>query len=240
MVQARTLYLQRVVASSAPDEDEKVDASKVHDLAKRLEELEAHVAESIAQGLAGGPTANNGSVIDQKQIVSEVRRGIQPDLDALNRAIRRYEKRTTVSDFQTDTRFEEMETRIKDTTALAANAQRKNTAPSLFSLPLACFTWMLTLVTYALQILWNVVNIPTRMASWCLLYLSNFFGQAGRKNGGSSRNRQKNSGSSNGSTTLRRKNKGKEVPLARYPRQDFMQQQKPLPETKRMMDTSLI
>jgi hypothetical protein len=242
MVQARTLHLQRVVASSASYEDEKVDASKVNDLAKRLEELEAHVAESVAQGLAGGPTANNGQAMDPKHIASEVRRGIQPDLDALNRAIRRYEKRTTVSDFQTDTRFQEIETRLKDTTTLIADAQRNKSISSqrqgillLLSFPLACFTCIITSITYAFQILWNIVNIPTRMASRCLLYLSSFFESPEGKKSRSSRSNHRTSKSSNGSATPRRKVKGKEVPLTRYPRQDTLQMQKSLPEAKRML-----
>ncbi|KAK2766162.1 hypothetical protein FQN54_007678 [Arachnomyces sp. PD_36] len=247
MVQARTLYLQRVVASSVSDEDEKVDASKVHDLAKRLEELEAHVAGSIAQGVAGGPTANNGNSVDPKQIISEVRRGFQPDLDALNRAIRRYEKRTTVSDFQTDTRFHEIESRLKDTTTLAADAQRINISPSqrqgvflLFSLPLACFTWVLASISFALQIFWNLVNLPSRMASWCLIRLSSMFGNTGTRKNGRSRSNQKTGSTNNGSTAFRRKNKGKEAPLSRYPRQNMLSQQKPLPDMDGGLDTTFI
>lgn len=245
MVQARTLYLQRVVASSVPDEDEKFDASKVQDLAKRLEELEAHVAESIAQGHADGPSTN----IDPKQVVSEVRKGIQPDLEALNRAIRRYEKRTTVSDFQTDTRFQEIETQLRDTTALAADTQRNRSTTSqrqgvflLFSFPLACLTWIFNSITLALQVVWNIVNIPTRVASRCLFYLSNLVESPGSKKGGNYRSNRNNSSRSSGSPTLRRKNKGKDIPLSRYPRQDIPQQSraKPLPETKQTMDTTLI
>lgn len=239
MVQARTLYLQRVVASSASDEEEKVDASKVQDLAKRLEELEAHVAGSIAQGTTGGPPANNGNAVDPKQIVSEVRKGIQPDLEALNRAIRRYEKRTTVSDFQTDTRFQEIEARLKDTTALAADAQRTSTSPSqqqgvflLLSLPLACFNWLLTSISIGLQIIWNIVNIPTRIASRCLFYIKD----TGSRKRGNYRSNQKNGSSSiNGSAALRRKNKGKDAPFGRYPRQDIPPQSK----SKRMTENTL-
>ena len=243
MVQARTLHLQRIVASSAPDEDEKADASSVLDLAKRLEELEAHVAESVAQGLAAGPSASSDRAKDQKQIGSEVRKGIQPDLDALNRAIRRYEKRTALTTFQTESRLQDLETRLKDTTTLAAAAQRGTTNQPrrqgfflLFSLPMAVFKWVLASITLALQAFWAVVNLPPRVAAWCLFHLNDFFRGTGSIKGNSFGKNGKSVRSSD-STSIRRKNKGKDVSIGKYPRQGIMQQQQSSPQSRRVMET---
>ncbi|OJJ48260.1 hypothetical protein ASPZODRAFT_32106, partial [Penicilliopsis zonata CBS 506.65] len=127
MVQARTLYLQKVVAS-APSEEDKLDASKIPDLARRLEELEAHVAEAAAARLSQDqehePAPPLPSIISQA--TSEVRKGLQPEIDALNRAVRRYEKRTALTSFQTDSRFQRLEAQVQDALALAASAQRSN------------------------------------------------------------------------------------------------------------------
>jgi hypothetical protein len=52
----------------------------------------------------------------------EVRRTLQPDLDALNRAVRRYEKRATMQTMQTESRLVDLEIRLNDALSLAAAA----------------------------------------------------------------------------------------------------------------------
>lgn len=56
--------------------------------------------------------------------IAETRKCLQPELDALNRAVRRYEKRTTISSLQTEARLQDLECRLKDVVVLAAAAQR--------------------------------------------------------------------------------------------------------------------
>jgi len=135
LIQARTFHLQRVVASGTVD-DSKIDTSKVLDLAKRLEELEAHVANTAdsAQKMVGMPSEQLAATT-VAQATMEMRKSIQPELDALNRAVRRYEKRTTISALQTETRLQERESRLQDGVALAAAAQRNaESAPRNFIL----------------------------------------------------------------------------------------------------------
>ena len=50
--------------------------------------------------------------------------GIQPELDALNRAVRRYEKKATVLALQTEARLGAVDTRLDDAIALAAAAAK--------------------------------------------------------------------------------------------------------------------
>ena len=54
----------------------------------------------------------------------EVRKSIQPELDALNRAVRRYEKRATVFNMQIEAQLQDLESRTKDALSLAAAAER--------------------------------------------------------------------------------------------------------------------
>ncbi|PKY06209.1 hypothetical protein P168DRAFT_316230 [Aspergillus campestris IBT 28561] len=134
MVQARTLHLQRIVLDSDEFDDpdsERIDAHKILDLTKRLEELEAHVAETAAQRLRS--TAEGAdhadTPLDMEKLVTqasvEVRKTIQPDIDALNRAVRRYEKRTAISGYQTDGRLQAVERHVNDAVSLAAAAHRQ-------------------------------------------------------------------------------------------------------------------
>lgn len=138
MVLARTLHLQRIVRSSAVEED-RIDAGKVLDIVKRMEELEAHIADSAedAQKKIGG-TDEMFTAKALSHATSEMRKSFQPELDALNRAVRRYEKRTTISAIQTESRIQELESRLKDVVVLAAAAQRSaDTQPRNFILVLA-------------------------------------------------------------------------------------------------------
>lgn len=134
MVQARTLHLQRTVRSLSHEDDEtKANDTKIQDLTKRLEELEAHVAEAATARLS------NDSQQQQQQQHQEqeqpkpttspeqdLRKTIQPDIEALNRAVRRYEKRTALANFETDSRLRSLEAQVCDAVALGAAAQRSS------------------------------------------------------------------------------------------------------------------
>lgn len=125
MLQARTLHLQRVVAQSLDDEGASSTPGGDRNLLKRIEELEARVAGKEA------PTGQEVSdiAVGGKQaalITTEVRRSVQPELDALNRAVRRYEKRATLQTMQTESRLLDIEARLGDAITLAAAAASVN------------------------------------------------------------------------------------------------------------------
>jgi hypothetical protein len=161
MVQARTLYLQRVVASSVSNGG-RVDRDRFLDLAKRLEELEAHVAEA-ANSLGSPPSP--GERESAKNVVadatSEARKALHPEIDALNRAMRRYEKRATVMAVQIDTRFRELETQVHDAVALATMNRRHRVAIFLVN-------WIYAVAVLPGQALITVTTLPVRLASYCL------------------------------------------------------------------------
>jgi hypothetical protein len=172
MVQARTLHLQRVVAASADDE-EKLDPKKIKDLAKRLEELEAHVAETAAARL---PSGLSNQAQDQEQLqnlisqaTAEIRKGFQPEIDALNRAVRRYEKRTALTSFQTDAKFQALETQVHDAIALAAAAQRSGSRRLLGTLS-GLFNSIYAIILLPVQIFMSLASLPFQLSTRCLQY----------------------------------------------------------------------
>ncbi|GAQ09296.1 hypothetical protein ALT_6617 [Aspergillus lentulus] len=172
MVQARTLHLQRVVAASADDE-EKLDPKKIKDLAKRLEELEAHVAETAAARLPSGPSNYpQDQELPQNlisQATAEIRKGFQPEIDALNRAVRRYEKRTALTSFQTEAKFQALETQVHDAIALAAAAQRSGSRRPLGTLS-GLFNSIYAIILLPVQIFMSLASLPFQLSTRCLQY----------------------------------------------------------------------
>ncbi|KAE8406983.1 hypothetical protein BDV37DRAFT_280255 [Aspergillus pseudonomiae] len=176
MVQARTLHLQRVVASSTEPPKDRIDASKIIDLSKRLEELEAHIAETAAARLA--PSQEQLQPQAQDSLVShtttEVRKSVQPDIDALNRAVRRYEKRTAMTSFQTDSRIEALEGQVRDAISLAAAAQRPSVRKPKNSV-LLLLEWLYTLVMLPAQVFASLAVLPFHVARRCLRFVQDIF-----------------------------------------------------------------
>lgn len=183
LVQARTLHLQRIVASSHGSNE--VDSEKVRDLTKRLEELEAHVAEAAAARLSSSkeqqPTSQP-ETYDAPTLIThaavEARRALQPDIEALNRAVRRYEKRTALTTLQADTRFQHLEAQVHDAISLAAAAQTSS-ATRRDSYAFTFINWACACIVVPAQLALSMVSLPGRVASRCL--------QAGRRMLGSRR-----------------------------------------------------
>jgi BMFP domain-containing protein YqiC len=178
LIQARTLHLQRVVASGLLD-DNKIDTNKVLDIAKRLEELEAHVADTAedAQQKIGGPLERTLA-----QAASDMRKTIQPELDALNRAVRRYEKRTTISALQTEARLQELESRLKDVVVLAAATQRNaENAPRNYILIL--MNWLCGAIVLPIQYIGFLLSLPSRSMMWLATSLSRLLGMRRSRTG---------------------------------------------------------
>ncbi|KAL4933149.1 uncharacterized protein BDV17DRAFT_287501 [Aspergillus undulatus] len=146
MVQTRTLHLQRIIASSDDDDDnrDRIDPRTILDLSKRLEELEAHVAETAAARIKSSfntdtderekdketrdlaPQESTKTLLSHLETESTARKSMQSDIAALNRAMRRYEKRTAVTAYTTQTRLQVLESKTRDALSLAADAQRAN------------------------------------------------------------------------------------------------------------------
>lgn len=156
--QSRTLHLQRLVNAN-PYQEDKPDQDRVSDLNKRLAELEAHVAGTSTETGTGGASATTTA-----QATAEVRRALQPDLDALNRAVRRYEKRATILTMQTESRLQDLEARMNDAITLAAAAERSKHHPGQ-GFAAMMFQWGFAAMVLPIQALWEFASLPARLSS---------------------------------------------------------------------------
>ena len=160
----------------------------------RLDELETHIANKAAA--AGYPSNEQSNQPDQlgslvAQAAASVRKDIQPDIDALNRAVRRYEKRSTLSSFQTDSRLRDLELQIRDAHALAAataSAQQSEShrrRPGLLS---AFLSYAYAVCLLPLNAFMSFLSIPSRIASFAKGTLSST-ARLGERKGRSSKDK---------------------------------------------------
>ena len=171
MIQSRTLHLQRIVNNN-PVEEEKHDHGKVLDLSKRLDELESNVADKLVNGSSNGntPTPTAG------QMSTQVRKDLQPELDALNRAVRRYEKRATLLTMQTEARLQDLEARMADAITLAAAAERSTSNTKRGSASIL-FDMICATIVFPAQTAWTMLSLPARVAARALDVLESYFGR---------------------------------------------------------------
>jgi len=96
---------------------------------------------------------------------------LQPELDALNRAVRRYEKRATLQAFQTESRLKDIESRLNDAVSLAAaaaNGGLRNTGTGIGSGVVGIFgtmgEWAGRMAVFPLRVLGLGVLVPYKVA----------------------------------------------------------------------------
>lgn len=176
MIQKRTLFLQRRINLETLRDPTKNDPTKGDDLLTRIEDLEAHIADGIASKDKGKEESSDMVVAKaSSQATSETRKSMQPELDALNRAMRRYEKRSTISAVQHEARMQELETRVRDVVVLAAAAQRNaDQQPRNYILILT--NWLCALVVVPVGYLKFILSLPYRFLSSALAWPKRFFG----------------------------------------------------------------
>lgn len=118
--QSRTSHLKRIVQArqtSGPN------GCHIDEVLERLSKLEEYIVDSQTQQTDEGETSSK----TKQEIVRAVRTGIQPELDALNRAMRKYGNKTTVIQTHTEARFVAFEARLEDAITLAAAAVKNST-----------------------------------------------------------------------------------------------------------------
>ncbi|EOA89482.1 uncharacterized protein SETTUDRAFT_75350, partial [Exserohilum turcica Et28A] len=150
----RILHLQRIVREAPREPVGPADAQQ---LSQRIAELEGR--------LDGVRTPNHHAAIDVDKISAEVRQTTQLQLDALNRAVRRYEKRHMAQSLQIEARFQDLEARLQDALALAAAAARTGRQPGIMTLTVA---WLVRTASHTLQLTWDVAMYPFRTAAVAL------------------------------------------------------------------------
>lgn len=163
LVQARTLYLQRSIDPSTINGSISPDPQKLQDLSSRLDDLETHISSTSVP--TSTTNAKNASSPTTPQITTEVRKSMQPDLDALNRAVRRYEKRATLLSMQTESRLQDLESRMADAITLAAAAERSIHAEKLSgkSSTLVLLDWVCATVVVPVQTIGICISFPVQV-----------------------------------------------------------------------------
>jgi hypothetical protein len=189
MVQARTLHLQRI---ADVDEADKFDPARITDLSKRLEELEVHIAETAAARLSNpNPDPTNPNSPHEpispfsketqescQSLITTATSSFQSDIDALTRAVRKYEKRTSLMAHETEKRLQFLESKAREALALAAAVQQQSLAEeevkkkrrrqtlsaSAASLVVLAVEWASTAVFLPLTIGASLVSLPVLAA----------------------------------------------------------------------------
>jgi hypothetical protein len=187
MIQRRILFLQRAVNIEALRDNAEDDRADLRDIATRIEELEIRVADGIdSKAITSQEPAESMVMRVSSQASSELKRSFQPEIDALSRAMRRYEKRSTISAVQHEARMQELETRLKDVVVLAAAAQRQVNQRSRNYITVL-FNWMCALVVLPVEYLLVLLNLPVRLISSTLAlpkrYLASLTSSKRRRDG---------------------------------------------------------
>lgn len=152
LIQARTLHLQRIVEANTNDID-RIQDDKISDLTKRLEEMETRAA-TVADSEPDARTSREASI---NEINQALRHSVQPQVDALNRAVRRYEKRATTQTIQTEARLQDLEARLRDALSLAAVAANQSQKPGII---MATLEWISHLFALPFQAIWSLFIWP--------------------------------------------------------------------------------
>jgi len=126
LVEYRTLHLQRVVQTAEPTSIDIAQDQRIDHLLKRISDLET------PSNLPHAPEPESIKSPDGiKQDIENLKLALQPQVDALNRAVRRYEKRERVQTGVLEARLRDLDTRVNDALSLAASAAR-HSRPGLF------------------------------------------------------------------------------------------------------------
>ncbi|KAI1878303.1 uncharacterized protein JN550_000485 [Neoarthrinium moseri] len=132
-IQGRTLRKQRIVAAN-PYEHNAVRDQQFQELHSKMEELEARLAASETLSVATAETEQTTTRTLENLVMRNYRDKVQPEVDSVTRAMRRYEKKLSNIVNQIDIRLEYLDQRNSDAIALAAVAARqKNSERGIFA-----------------------------------------------------------------------------------------------------------
>ncbi len=179
MKKKKILHLQRIVQL---DPRERIKPTDAKQLSQRLAEIEAQLEKPSANG-----------EMDIMKLSADVRQSMQLQLDALNRAVRRYEKRHMAQSIQIEARFQEIDLRLKDTLSLAAAAARTGQRPGIISMTIS---WITSIINYVLLTIWSIVTYPFRTATAAIRLVKSLFVKEERQP------RQRRKGQVNGHSSL--------------------------------------
>lgn len=168
LIQARTLHLQRIVQSvpvgrstAAQLEEMRIRLAQLELRADATEEATAVTMASTTRQAQQAQQDNATGTGKKDVLVREVRNAVQPELDALNRAVRRYERKATVLAIQTDSRLNAVDTKLDDAISLAAAAVKQNNRSQWGFAAMAAWT---------VDLLLAIVTMPYHLAMFVIMW----------------------------------------------------------------------
>ncbi|CAD0087356.1 unnamed protein product, partial [Aureobasidium vineae] len=151
----RTIHLQRIVRGNN-------DSSAMSRKDKAITELASRLI--ILEDKFGDQLSSPGVSIVQKEEVSalssDIRKRYEPRLDALERAVRRYEKRATTLTLLTEQRLQSLENRLQDALSLAAVAAQSSSKPGIVA---AMLSTLAKTLAVPLELVWFVFVWPLKV-----------------------------------------------------------------------------
>ncbi|EME82482.1 uncharacterized protein MYCFIDRAFT_59578 [Pseudocercospora fijiensis CIRAD86] len=154
LMSARTLHLQRTITGlDDPFQSTVGHTRDIDDLSQRITDLEAKVSETAN---APPTTMNVAQKSDMLDLSAEMKKRYEPRLDGLERAVRRYEKRSAALERVSEAKFQSLEARIQEALTLAASAAHESHSRGAFA--------------RFLDTLFSVIAFPINLAWILFLY----------------------------------------------------------------------
>nr|POF06248.1 hypothetical protein CFP56_75543 [Quercus suber] len=155
LIANRTLYLKR--AATGDSEPTLEPKSKVSALMQRVDELESRLSD----GNSGLPSLTIAQKADISELQSEMKKRYEPRFEGLERAVRRYEKRSTTFTMAIDQRLLALEGRTNDAFSLAAVAAQNSRGHGIFDIFVDLVT---SAVVLPIKLAWSACKFPVNMA----------------------------------------------------------------------------
>ena len=153
----RTLHLQRIVTGlDDPFSSTVEEKGPINDLNSRL----ANVETKLIEHTTAQPKGTMAEKTDLSELSLELKKRYEPRVEALERAVRRYEKRSTTIAMATEQRLNSLETRLQDALSLAAVAAQQSRDRGAMIKLLDNLTG---LITWPLTLAWSLAMRPFRM-----------------------------------------------------------------------------
>jgi len=183
LIDHRTAHLQKIVAAPVVEEN-PINDELVSQILQRLEAAESRLANTTAGSERPRETysSDKSGVSSPTLIVSSstaataaalvtagsATQTFQPQLDALNRAMRRYEKRASMQSVILDARLRDLDNRVGDALSLAAAASRMSQKQGLTSW---VFDAINRLIANVLQTMYALAILPWKMTQRIYVFL---------------------------------------------------------------------
>ncbi|KAF1823082.1 uncharacterized protein K489DRAFT_338853, partial [Dissoconium aciculare CBS 342.82] len=117
LMSSRTLHLQKIVAGGPPSAGSSKESQELQaDIIARLAELE----DRLEANTLVPSTVSIAQKADVSDLSSDLRKRYEPRLEGLERAVRRYEKRSMTLAMAVDNRLQLLETRLQEALSLTA------------------------------------------------------------------------------------------------------------------------